>query len=104
LGKNDIILGSSNVDIGFQLREPEMDISLGERWQNFVDEAVKSGRFRSADDVVCEGLRLVAEREAKLAELQETLAQSIARGGQHSRADVDRRLEAVAASLAKEGY
>ncbi len=43
-----------------------MNASIDERWQQFVDSAVKSGRFNSASEVVRDGLRLVEEREAKL--------------------------------------
>lgn len=58
-----------------------MNVSIGERWEKFVEQAVKDGRYGSASEVVREGLRLVEEREAKLAGLRETLEASIARGG-----------------------
>jgi len=43
------------------------------RWASFVENAVKNGRYGSASEVVREGLRLVEEREARLASLRETL-------------------------------
>ncbi len=55
-----------------------MNVSIGERWEGFVESAVKSGRYSSASEVVREGLRLVEEREAKLTALRETLNASIA--------------------------
>ncbi len=58
-----------------------MNVSLGERWEGFVEGVVKAGRYNSASEVVREGLRLVEEREAKLAALQETLNTAIAQGG-----------------------
>jgi len=58
-----------------------INLSVGERWEGFVETAVKSGRYASASEVVREGLRLVEEREAKLTALRETLDASIARGG-----------------------
>jgi antitoxin ParD1/3/4 len=64
------------------LREVDaMNVSVGERWQEFVDEIVRSGRYGSASEVVREGLRLVEEREAKLQALRDTLNASIADGG-----------------------
>jgi antitoxin ParD1/3/4 len=72
-----------------------MNVSLGERWETFVEEALKAGRYASASEVVREGLRLVEEREAKLAALRETINASIAQGGAHSDADVDRDIEAA---------
>lgn len=72
-----------------------MNVSLGERWEGFVDTVLKSGRYGSASEVVREGLRLVEEREAKLAALRETLNASIARGGKHSDADVGAHINAA---------
>ena len=60
-----------------------MNVSVGDRWESFVSDIVKSGRYGSASEVVREGLRLVEEREAKMVALRQTLAESIARGGEH---------------------
>jgi len=70
-----------------------MNVSVGPRWEGFVEAAVKSGRYGSASEVVREGLRLVEEREAKLAALRETLDHAIARGGENSESDVARLLD-----------
>jgi antitoxin ParD1/3/4 len=72
-----------------------MNVSLGERWETFVNEALKAGRYASASEVVREGLRLVEEREAKLDALRGMLNASIARGGSHSDGDVSREIEAA---------
>ncbi|MEG3086369.1 type II toxin-antitoxin system ParD family antitoxin [Sphingomonas sp. PB4P5] len=82
-----------------------MDVAIGKRWEGFVEDAVRDGKFESASDVVNEGLRLVEQREAKLQALRETLAASIARGGAYSDEEVgayiasrrDRRAAATAA-------
>ena len=66
-----------------------MNVSVGERWEGFVEEVVKSGRYGSASEVVREGLRLVEEREAKLKALRETIEASIARGGSHTFDEVE---------------
>ena len=55
-----------------------MNVSIGQRWESFVESAVRSGRYGSASEVVREGLRLVEEREARLQALRETLNASIA--------------------------
>jgi antitoxin ParD1/3/4 len=81
-----------------------MNVSVGERWEGFVDAVLKSGRYGSASEVVREGLRLVEEREAKLAALRETLNASIVRGGEHSDAEVETHLDAGISKLAAEGY
>jgi antitoxin ParD1/3/4 len=81
-----------------------MNVSIGERWEAFVDHIIRAGRYGSASEVVREGLRLVEEREAKLQALRATLDASIAAGGVASDAEIDDALEAKAAQLAKEGY
>ena len=65
-----------------------MNVSVGDRWESFVQEAVRTGRYGSASEVVREGLRLVEEREEKLRALRDMVNASIARGGAHSADDV----------------
>lgn len=81
-----------------------MNVSIGERWQGFVDNVVKTGRYGSASEVVREGLRLVEEREAKLQALRDTLNASIAAGGAGTTADLVALLDATEAELAKAGF
>ena len=81
-----------------------MNVSIGPRWEGFVESAVKSGRYGSASEVVREGLRLVEERETKLNSLREMLLASIAEGGEGGEAELDAVLDAKAAELAKAGY
>ena len=80
-----------------------MNVSIGERWQCFVEGVVKSGRYGSASEVVREGLRLVEEREAKLRALRATLEASIAAGGEVSDAELDEALAERSAELARDG-
>jgi antitoxin ParD1/3/4 len=80
-----------------------MNVSLGERWEQFVDQAVKAGRYGSASEVVREGLRLVEEREAKLAALRATIEASIAAGGDVSDAELDEALARRSAELGRKG-
>ncbi len=75
-----------------------MNVSVGERWEGFLDGVVRKGRYSSVSEVVREGLRLVEEREAKLQALRETIDQSIDRGGSHNDEDVGK---AVAGALAQ---
>jgi len=49
-------------------------ISLGDHFENFVDDRVKTGRYSSASDAVRAGLRLLEQEETKLDLLRETLA------------------------------
>ncbi|WP_157016251.1 type II toxin-antitoxin system ParD family antitoxin [Mesorhizobium xinjiangense] len=50
---------------------------LGKPLEEFVESLVKSGRYRSRSEVLREGIRLVQEREAKLAALDAVLAEAL---------------------------
>lgn len=80
-----------------------MNVSIGKRWEEFVEGVVQDGRYGSASEVVREGLRLVEEREAKLAALRQTIEASIAEGGARSPDEVSAALSAKAQALANEG-
>lgn len=80
-----------------------MNVSIGDRWQGFVDRVVQDGRYGSASEVVREGLRLVEEREARLAALRATLDASIALGGDVADAELDADLAARSAELRSKG-
>jgi antitoxin ParD1/3/4 len=80
-----------------------MNVSIGERWQEFVDQVVREGRYGSASEVVREGLRLVEEREAKLASLRATLKDSIAQGGDVSDEEIDEALADKSSELRRRG-
>jgi antitoxin ParD1/3/4 len=76
-----------------------MNVSIGDRWQGFVERVVKDGRYGSASEVVREGLRLVEEREAKLVALRARLDASIALGGEVTEDELDAAITAKSAEL-----
>jgi antitoxin ParD1/3/4 len=55
-------------------------IALGEDFTTFLAEQVATGRYGSASEVVRAGLRLLQEREARLAELRAEIAKGEASG------------------------
>jgi antitoxin ParD1/3/4 len=81
-----------------------MNVSVGERWENFVDQVVKDGRYASVSEVVREGLRLVEERETKLQALRDHVQAAIAKGGDLSSADIRASLVRKAEAHARQGY
>ncbi|QJE73689.1 type II toxin-antitoxin system ParD family antitoxin [Aerophototrophica crusticola] len=81
-----------------------MNVSVGERWEKFIDSVVKEGRYGSASEVVREGLRLVEEREAKLQALRAEIDAAIAEGGEYSDEDISAMIEETAAELRAQGY
>ena len=65
-----------------------MNVSVGPRWEEYIAGLLKEGRYASATEVMREGLRLVEERENKLAWLREKIDASMAEGGAFSSEDV----------------
>ena len=60
-----------------------MNVSLGEKWENFIEGKVKSGDFQTASEVLREGLRLLEKEEllkrlsvASMAELEGKLMEA----------------------------
>ena len=78
---------------------------LGEALENFVTELVATGRYNSKSEVLREGVRLVQEREARLAALDAAIARGIAdadAGRTKPIAQVFDRLEAKYRALARD--
>jgi len=69
-------------------------IALGDSFNDFIDEQVASGRFGSASEVVRAGLRLMQERETRLAALKHRIDAAIERGGSYSEDELGKALSA----------
>ena len=78
--------------------------SLGPHFEAFVREQVASGRYNNASEVVREGLRLVEEREAKLARLRKDIEDAIAGGGDFSEEDLRADLAELDAEAERRGF
>lgn len=77
---------------------------LGSKLESYVTGLVKSGRYHSKSEVLREGVRLVQERETRLAVLDASIARGIAdadAGRVKPVATVFDRLEAKYAAMAK---
>ena len=66
-----------------------MNIHVAKQWESFVEAAVQDGRYDSPEAVIQEGLRLVAERDAKRDALRHHIEAAIAKGGEVSEDDID---------------
>ena len=55
-----------------------MSADLGEALERFVTNLVATGRYHSKSEVLREGVRLIQEREARLASLDASIARGLA--------------------------
>jgi len=76
--------------------------SLGRHFEAFVQGQLSSGRYKNASEVLRDALRLMEERERRLAVLDSAIARGIAdieAGRVHDADDVFDELEAELAAL-----
>lgn len=55
-------------------------ISLGNHFEDFVDNKVSMGRFKNASEVIRAGLRLLEEEESKIVALKKAIETGIESG------------------------
>ena len=55
-------------------------ISLGDHFENFVDNKVSTGRFKNASEVIRAGLRLLEEEETKIIALRKAIDEGFESG------------------------
>ncbi len=55
-------------------------VSIGDHFQRFIEQLLKQGRFGSTSEAIRAGLRLLEEREAKLAALRNAIQEGIDSG------------------------
>lgn len=87
-----------------------MNVSLGAKWEKFVDEKLKTGDYQSASELVRDGLRLLEQRElaaqrgiaSNFEELQDVLLAGVRSGPATAMTKEDwRQLHAEVKALAK---
>lgn len=55
-------------------------VSLGNHFENFVDNRIIEGRFKNASEVIRAGLRLLEEEENKILALRKAIDEGIQSG------------------------
>jgi len=78
---------------------------LGRPLESFVAKLVESGRYNSKSEVLREGIRLIQEREARLAALDASMGRGLAdaeAGRVKPAAEVFDRLEAKYRTMARD--
>lgn len=79
--------------------------NLGDKLETYVSDLVKTGRYNSRSEVLREGVRLVEEREKRLASLDAAIARGladVAAGRVRPIEDVERELVAKFERMADE--
>jgi antitoxin ParD1/3/4 len=79
---------------------------LGEKLEDYVTQLVANGRYNSKSEILREGVRLIQDRETKLAALDASIARGIADADAARTVparDVFDRLEAKYRAMARAG-
>lgn len=63
---------------GTEGKSAMISADLGTQLESFVSKLVETGRYNSKSEVLREGIRLIQEREARLAVLDQALARGLA--------------------------
>lgn len=77
-------------------------ISLGDHFEDFVDDKVSTGRFKNASEVIRAGLRLLEEEEVKILHLKKAITEGIDSGVARN-FDPKKHLEKLKAAKRKNG-
>lgn len=77
-------------------------ISLGDHFEDFVDDKIATGRFKNASEVIRAGLRLLEEEEIKIQQLKRAITDGI-ESGVAKRFDPKKHLEKLKAAKRKNG-
>lgn len=77
-------------------------ISLGNHFEDFVDNKVSSGRFKNASEVIRAGLRLLEEEEDRILALKTAITEGIESGVARN-FDPKKHLERLKAAKGKNG-
>ena len=55
-------------------------VALGQHFENFVQASIQSGRYNNASEVVRSGLRLLEDREQRIAALRSAIDEGLSSG------------------------
>ena len=80
-----------------------MNVAISARWEKFVEELVRSGRYASPAEVLEFGLSLIEARVLQQEALRQTIAASLAEGGEHAMAAARARVESKHRELEAKG-
>lgn len=55
------------------MQQKNTSVTIGSHFEQFIAQQINDGRYGSASETVCAGLRLLEERELKITALQKAL-------------------------------
>ncbi len=77
-------------------------VSLGNHFEDFVDNRISTGRFKNASEVIRAGLRLLEEEESKIDALKKAIDDGI-KSGIAKNFNAKKHLETLKANKKKNG-
>jgi putative addiction module CopG family antidote len=81
-----------------------MKVEIGDRFRHVIAQAVESGNYTSAEDVVTEAMRMFAAQHEKYMALKASIAEALANPVEVSDEEIDAELAAVDAEMRAQGY
>ena len=80
-----------------------MHVAIGDRFRHVIAEAVESGNYTSAEDVVAEAMRLFEARHEDYVALKQSVAEALAHPRLLTEEEVDQSVAAKLAELRARG-
>ncbi len=77
-------------------------VSLGDHFENFVDQRISEGRYKNASEVIRAGLRLLEDEENRIVALRSAIDEGID-SGFITNFDAKKHLEKIKAKHKKNG-
>lgn len=57
-----------------------MNFSVGEHFEDFIRQQLSAGNYRNADEIICDGLRLLEEKELHQKKLRAMIEEGVNSG------------------------
>ncbi|MEQ1666125.1 MAG: type II toxin-antitoxin system ParD family antitoxin [Bdellovibrionales bacterium] len=79
-----------------------MNFSIGEHFESFIRQQLSAGHYNSAEEIICDGLRLLEEKEHLQEKLREMIAEGVNSGNYVPAEEVFNRLTTKYQAMANE--
>ena len=79
-----------------------MNFSVGEHFEDFIRQQLSAGNYKNAEEIICDGLRMLEEKEQLQKKLRGLIAEGVNSGNYIPAEEVFDRLTAKYQAMANE--